>query len=473
MNIAEVNLAFQTLLEEYDQLRLKFEMPSKLTSRQFFSLTKIDSIAGFGGESWAKHTSFIVSSYLRIKDKKFDQQKLLRLYHFLLDELDLQNCKPNTNKNTSKGTNESFVKNSYDFYYKANHYWKPITKRPSGAFGRPFRSFGLLEKQHPRRKYNLDDILSERLFKTHEKLKIGLFSLSNTWFVDFKITKALNLDRHEYGFQSNQLTKDELSINKELDNIISKIRIDNIDIACFPELVIDDNTLETLNRKIKEIEKSFFILVGGSYHRKDNEGLTRNLLPVIIYKKSKTCKRLEICENFEYYKLEKFNIKNSDKVSEFFSNYDEFKGSFLDNKEINFSEDISIDPSLLIFHSKHYGNFGFVICKDLLPFGSKLLNNYSLICDHLLAVSLNSGDAQFDKAAIKLVLERQIATFYVNSLAYGKRSKDKSFVIIPNNKSKVSEAEEGVNKNVKDKYIKYYSNNNYFCYSIKRIDSVS
>ena len=103
------------------------------------------------------------------------------------------------------------------------------------------------------------------------------------------------------------------------------------------------------------------------------------------------------------------------------------------NDNIEFlEEDIKPDYSILVFNTSKFGNFGFVICKDILPDESNVMLFYKKLIDHLFIVSMNnSKEADFKEKANHLSKEFKISTFYVNARSFDLDNKSPTFLQIP------------------------------------------
>lgn len=420
----EILNQFTTYLKEYYDLRNQYSYYTIYKQKtEDYSLvfanspeSKIMSYSVF--DYITKIVEFLGTKYHSLKDNR---AKLI-LLHTLFDDLDLFILNENT-----QGKNFLLIRP--DLFINTTKYWKKAKIKPTSSYSKSFPTFGLLDKEYPVNLFDLDELTSEigngdTPFFRRSAISIGIFPLSKDSFVNFSITKTLNPERNTFGFVSQSIYSD--IHNTALKDAIEIIRNENLDIACFPELLICEESLNLLETEIKSLKKDFFILMAGSFHRKLNEAKVgyQNSAPIIIYSQGQS-------QVFYYNKLEPFTIEAKKASSRHFSNISEY---FL-NDDINIShlmEDIVPDTSCIVFTCRKFGSFGVVICKDFLTDDSKLMANYRKVVDHLFVISLNiNPSADFLPRAEHLLMEHGIASFYVNAYSFDNSNKSPSFYLIP------------------------------------------
>ena len=349
----------------------------------------------------------------------FNEEDKISLLHSLLDDLDIYMSDPNyiNFTHTDVLNNRLFV--------RAPKFWKKNTRKPVSSYSKSFESFGLFDQDCEAIILDLDEQLDS--FSSN-KIEICLFPLSAEYLTQYKFTQILNPERKTYGFVSDRINFEKKF--EELEKVIQIIAEQNIQIACFPELVICDESLEYLNKRITDLKKEFFILIAGSFHRITGEGLYKNTIPILVYQNSNLGK-------YSYSKLEPvfFEIQklNQADLRLYFPDIDEFIKC---NDTIRFlEEDIEPDHAILVFKTLKFGNFGFVICKDILPDESRVMKFYKKLIDHLFVISMNnSGKADFKEKANHLFNEFKISTFYVNALSFDLTRTSPTFLKIPDGK---------------------------------------
>jgi hypothetical protein len=320
-----------------------------------------------------------------------------------------------------------------DLFLKNAKFWK-LSRNSPIDFSRSFTTFGLYEPSHPVEFFDLDEVIGElpagatpvEPVGGFHHLDIGLFPLSPAFRRSFKVTRILNNERKIHGFTADGLKHPDF--RAELDGVITQIRDIKLQIACFPELVLNEEARAYLTHGIRELNLPFFILIAGSDHRPDEKDSYKNTIPVLIFSGG-----AEI--PLTYSKLEAFHVELREKgrkdVEELFTNLDEHfpkgvpAGTY-------FREDMVPDLSLLLIRSVKFGDMGFVICKDFLPDSNEIIRNYNRIADHLFIVALNvSEQADFRERSMHIVKEHGVAVFYVNSRAYPGSERSPSFYITP------------------------------------------
>jgi hypothetical protein len=326
------------------------------------------------------------------------------------------------------------VNEKFRVYINTFRYWKPRSgPRPLSSSSHSFESFGLCHWDTHCRHLVVSELVQGRgdPLRRIPNLNIGLFPLSEKWTIQWKYTKPLNATRKTHGF----IAVDTLNDNRkdELSELVDIIRDNQLHVACFPELMLrpqDQADLWNLllENYIKPLGLPFFLLVGGSFHESAGAYFV-NRMPLQLYCFDQTF-------TYAYCKLEPFSARLSDLVS--IGNFDlsnlahsEFGSDpasdavFL--KE-HASEDIGQEPGITIVETETFGKFGFAICKDVLPYDSKILGQYANMVDHLIVVSLNVSDkADFGTIATQLAWKRGIATFYVNARKYDPKNATPTF----------------------------------------------
>lgn len=286
----------------------------------------------------------------------------------------------------------------------------------------------------PLHKFPVNDRLIDELIpKECEKLRIGLFPLKPGFKLKFKITGALQ-NGAQYKFRSIPVNFE--AIRPELDLWIREIKDQKMQMACFPELSICDQSFNYLKTEIKKLGFPFFILIAGSFHRENQDKKVKNTMPVYIFNENDTLE-------FEYHKKEIFSVFFSTVI---FPNFKDFfepatPPEFIASEGgAKFFEDIDkpLDDTLLVLKSNRFGNIGFCICKDFIdPTLNGNLNTrvqaYADLVDHMVVVSMNAdGSANFRELSSTLAKPKyMVSTFYVNSRAVDLGKKSESYIAVP------------------------------------------
>ncbi|MFN8309715.1 MAG: hypothetical protein U0T73_07120 [Chitinophagales bacterium] len=325
-----------------------------------------------------------------------------------------------------RGTKRVFIRNGKR--------WRPNTSLlPQQAYNIIVQQEGTMSvgplQNFPVNEQSIDDLIP----RGHEKLRIGLFPLKASFKLKFKITQALQ-NGAQYKFRSIPVDFD--TIKPELDIWIREIKAQNIQMACFPELSICDQSFNYLKTEIKKLGFPFFILIAGSFHRENQDKKVKNTMPVYIFNENDT---LEL----EYHKKEIFSVFFSTQI---FPNFKKFfepatSPEFIEAEGgAKFFEDIDkpLDDTLLVLKSSRFGNIGFCICKDFID--PKLNGNlnkrvqaYADLVDHMVVVSMNAdGPAGFRELSTVLARPKfMVSTFYVNSRAVDLGIKSESYIAVP------------------------------------------
>lgn len=359
--------------------------------------------------------------------RDFNEEDKISLLHSLLDDLDIYMSDPNYINFTHTDVLNKRL------FVRAPKFWKKNTGNPVSSYSNSFESFGVFDLDCEAIILDIDEQLHS--FSSNI-IEICLFPLSAKYLTQFKFTQILNPERKTYGFVSDRINFEKKF--EELEKVIQIIVEKNIQIACFPELIICDESLEYLNKRITDLKKEFFILIAGSFHRITEEGLYKNTIPILIYQKYNSEKHSYSKLEPVIFEIQKFKLAD---LKIYFPDIDEF---IKYNDTIRFlEEDIEPDHAILVFKTLKFGNFGFVICKDILPDESSVMKFYKKLIDHLFVISMNnSGMADFKEKANHLSYEFKISTFYVNALSFDLINASPTFLKIPgNNYVELSEIE--------------------------------
>lgn len=353
-----------------------------------------------------------------------------RILHKVLDDLDLYFNDP---RFTNKIFTDIVGVEEFPIFIKPSKFWKAHRGAPV-EYSKSFRTFGTFNPRHAAKIIQLDDLLDEYSIRQKkedglvrkEKLVVGLFPLSRDYQRLFKITRELNADRRIFGFIGDKFVHE--SYLEELDRVIDVIKSHEVDIACFPELLISEEAEQYLKDAILKLSKPFFILIAGSDHRALEGANYVNTSPVYIFMKDDFRKA-------NYSKQEAFHVElremNVNLLKALMQNVDAFisdenlLGSF-------FKEDMVPEPSILLLSSKDFGDIGVLICKDYLPDSSKIVENYNKIADHMFVISLNfSEKADFNERGKHIAREHGVSLFYVNARSFDHESQSPSFYLTP------------------------------------------
>jgi hypothetical protein len=418
MEFDKIEARLSYYLEEYFRLRV---LHTKLTAESRMDFPHCDEILlalGRDRKFWRMLNASV--EFLDRYYPSFNEKDRVKAMHYIFVELDQYLVK------SSEQRGVQLVSHNQKVFFKTSKYWKKIQLKPSPSFSRPFQTFGLFEQGYPAKIIYLEDLdriidQNRDFYVNRDHLTIGLFPLSDNFKVKFRFTENFDGQLNTRYFLSDHVFYQEYK--NELDGIFGEIRDSKIDIACFPELLIDDNCLDYLKQGIVKMDKEFFILIGGSFHRLRGE-YYKNNLPVLIYLKGEWV-------SLEYSKYEPYNSFLSE---EKIQSGDHFFLDIPENGKDGFfvEEDIQPDTSVLILCSHKFGDIGFIICKDFITSDNKLVSNYTKITDHLMVVSLNSSEAaDFANRASNIAREHRIATFYVNARSFDRENKSPSFWVVP------------------------------------------
>lgn len=336
-----------------------------------------------------------------------------------------------------------------EFFINTSTFWKANYKsRPKSRTFSPFESFGLC---YEKVRFNVVDLRTviDRFcpkFKPYHdigpKLNVGLFPLSKDYKVKYRLTHLKDPKENVWGFLTDSL--DHPSYQQELRDAIAVIKDKKVHIACFPEMVMCEPSLSFLYEEIEKCDDiSFLIIVGGSFHRKDNSGDFQNIMPVTLFVKNK------IINKFDYTKISPFHTSAKNFLTNIGGSIDNSDfhhclGQCFTNPEVMdwpaerfvkdgyLEEHVAGGSSLLVLDFGQYGSIGFAICRDVIEDPSVPLLGYYPLIDHLFVASYNySEKAKFFSGLSDWGLIHKIASFYVNARSSDTDNKSPSFYCIP------------------------------------------
>lgn len=370
------------------------------------------------------------------------KEERLALLHYVLTEIDHRFVNDKGINRLIPGELRGSHKN---VYFKSPHFWKKNKPRHGKFQDRPWNTFGIYNTDHPANIYDLDDINSRQstegggkdVFSQLDVLNIGLFPLPSTYHTDFQMISDPDPQNNTAKFLA--LPRAPGSFEAALDDVVNVIRDKNIHVACFPELSLCDPALNYLAEKCARLEQSFFMLVGGSFHRLDDD-VMRNRLPVQIYMNQQKIKDYHSRGEPYYSKREPYRVEVTERSA---PNLRQSVQGFNCPPGSQIQEGIVPGRELLVFNSRKFGDIGFVICRDFIPKFSKLVENYTNLVDHLFVVSMDMGSSSdFLPTANKIGLESGIAVYYTNALSFDTQLKSPSFISIPSGGHRIIQAGE-------------------------------
>jgi len=346
-----------------------------------------------------------------------------------------------------------------EFFINTSTFWKAnYESRPKSRSYSPFESFGLCEKKVKFNVVDLKDVFDRFFpkFKPYSDigptLNVGLFPLSKDYKVKYRLTSLKDPAENLWGFLTDSLEYPDYQ--KELKDAIDVIKDKKVHIACFPEMIMCDQSLYFLYREVEKCDLPFLIVVGGSFHRKDGSGEIQNIMPVTLFINNK------MIMEYEYTKILPFhtsaeNFLTAMGVTINAPDFPHSLGQCFTNPEVmNWSADrfakhaylgehVSGGSSLLVLDFGRYGSMGFAICRDVVEDPSVPLLGYYPLIDHLFVASFNySEKAEFFEALSDWGVIHKIASFYVNARSSDSGNKSPSFYCIPKSPPGFSESPE-------------------------------
>lgn len=329
-----------------------------------------------------------------------------------------------------------------NLFINTSNYWRSEYKhKPAHSFEYLFRSFGICTLPGKSQVIDMSDTIHQLsagknpfLKELKNTVNIGLFPLSEKYNIKFRFTDITDATKNEWGFQADKL--DFPDYKEELNKVVQCIKDNKIHIACFPELLICDQSIAYIKSKLAELDLPFFLLIGGSFHRKDHAGNIKNIMPITLYLRGKQ-------QEYTYAKLQKYwtranKIKDIEEdfhaaLLKLFSNSHDMTWS--QNKFVNEAtliEDISMDNSLLVLSFREIGSIGFLICKDMLQNPNGKILTYIRLVDHLFVSSMNFSEAgNFSTKAEELKNQHKISCFYVNAKSFDPENISPTFYQTP------------------------------------------
>ncbi len=360
----------------------------------------------------------------------YEEYEQTQLMYYVLDDFDYYFINPGRDNKLITGV----VGDARDVFLKPSKYWKAYKGSPIDS-SKSFSSFGLYDVRSKAAIIRLDDLADQFHIENNtvdpieksKQLNVGLFPLSKEFLRTFRITGMTNEIRKIYGFLSDKLLHEAYA--QEVEHIIKSINDNDMHIAVFPELLINDEVVALLKEGVKSLNKQFFILVAGSDHRKYADDKYKNTVPVLVYFNQQI-------HEFSYSKMDSFHLEVNEKsfkdISRIMPGFHDAFGTEAPWPVAFLKEDVDPDHTLLLLSTKKFGDIGFVICKDALSDFSFLIENYQRLADHMFIISLNfSPKADFLAKSNHMVMESHIGCYYVNARSFDTKNVSPTFYVTP------------------------------------------
>lgn len=374
-----------------------------------------------------RQAAFDCLQFIRNNQNQLDDREHIYLLYYALNSFDIQV------KDNSRGELVVFepVQNGLKLVLRSPTFWETLEKKP-GARPRNPKKFGtifLYQKSRALKLHTLEALCdgNNPLFDT--SLKFGMFRMNRHLNLNWKYTRCIDEPRKTYGLRATEVI-DREHYHQNIDSVLKQVEEQSLNFVCLPELLICDDGLDKIKQFLQNWQQEFILFVAGSFHRQQDEKWY-NRMPILL-KYRNTIHQLNYDKEVAAFDRVSSFCKQDGTPPENIEMPDPVYFQNLQQSESFFSEDIENDRQLLVLRTGHFGNFGFLICKDYLE--EDLLHEaYLPVVDHLVVISLNtSNSATFFEIAKTKSKSNKIATMYLNTYCFDPHLLTPSFIHTPN-----------------------------------------
>lgn len=250
--------------------------------------------------------------------------------------------------------------------------------------------------------------LSEMAIFTDGKLSVAASHASEASKLAIKATRKLNFANIGLNVFSDNDNEQKRIIEKSIEYAAQK----GASILIFPELAINENELEYLDKCLKSNRTNLKLVVGGSYYKKNQDPAFNNMSPIYANIAGQW-QRIT-----DYTKMIPFSMGYTKNVATIYGI--DITTYPLDQYKL-LTEDIHMDDNITLLPYKDCV-IGVAICRDAMDLldSHNPLHKYCDFVDVMLIISDNNGDSNmFVGTAECLARWHNCATVYTNSLAEG------------------------------------------------------